>query len=150
MTQEAISPAGAEEHAVRTMYRAFTEHNPDLLDEACAPDWQDIPMVPGQLTRPAGLKLLIRGFLGAFPDMDIKVHELIGVSGKIGVRAEITGTHTGEILGIAPTGKFVSIPLHEFHHFRDGRITHTWHLEDWFGMLQQVGAWPPPAVQETR
>ncbi len=138
----------AEEQSIRTLYRAFSENNPDLVDEACASDWQDIPMVPGQEPGPAGLKPLIHGFLRAFPDMNITVHEIIGVAGRAGVRAEITGTHQGEFMGIAPTGKAISVPIHEFHHFQDGRITHTWHLEDWFGMLHQVGAWPPPAHQE--
>lgn len=31
--------------------------------------------------------------------------------------------------------------LHEFHHVENGRLTHTWHLEDWFGWLHQIGAW---------
>ena len=136
----ALSPE--EIRSLETMYRAFNENNPDLLDEACAPDWQDIPMVPGQGPGPDGLKQLIPGFLKAFPDLKIVVHELIGSAGRAGVRASLVGTHLGEIHGVKPTGQPVEIALHEFHHFQDGRITHTWHLEDWFGMLHQVGAWP--------
>ena len=131
-----------ETRSLETMYRAFNENAPDLLDEACAPDWQDIPMVPGQGPGPNGLKPLIPGFWRAFPDLKIVVHEVIGTAGRAGVRASITGTHRGEIHGVEPTGKTVNLPLHEFHHFRDGRITHTWHLEDWLGMFHQVGAWP--------
>ena len=138
----ALSPG--EIRSIETMYRAFNENNPDLLDAACAPDWQDIPMVPGQGPGPDGLKQLIPGFLKAFPDLKIVIHEIIGSAGRVGVRASIVGTHRGEIFGVQPTGKAVEIPIHEFHHLReDGRITHTWHLEDWFGMLHQVGAWPP-------
>ncbi len=84
-------------------------------------------------------------FLKAFPDLKIVVHEIVGSTGRAGVRASITGTHLGEIFGVAPTGKYVDVALHEFHHLKDGRITHTWHLEDWFGMLNQIGAWPPGA-----
>jgi len=58
------------------------------------------------------------------------------------VRAEITGTHKGAWFGVAPTNKTYRIPIHEFHHIENGRLTHTWHLEDWFGWLNQVGAWP--------
>ena len=92
---------------------------------------------------PDGLKKLFPMFLKAFPDMKVVVHEIVGTSGHGGVRASMTGTHLGEIFGIAPTGKSVDVALHEFHHLRDGRVTHTWHVEDWFGMLHQVGAWPP-------
>lgn len=131
-----------EVNSVEALYRAFTDKNPNLLDEALAPDWQDLPLAPGQLPGPDGLKLLIPGFLKSLPDLAIIVDEIIGFSGRAGVRARIVGTHKAEIFGIAPSGKTVQIALHEFHHLKDGRITHTWHLEDWFGMLHQIGAWP--------
>ncbi|WP_437810766.1 ester cyclase [Sorangium sp. So ce1078] len=139
-----------EQRAIETLYRAFSEQNPNLLDEAVASDWQDIPLAPGQGPGPDGLKPIIKAFIAAFPDIQITIKELIGVPGRAGVRAEITGTHKGEWFGIAPTGKTIRIPLHEFHHLNDGRITHTWHLEDWFGMLNQVGAWPPSATVESK
>ncbi|MFS8110602.1 ester cyclase [Rhizobium jaguaris] len=135
--------SATERKSIETLYRAFSDNNPDLLDEAVTSDWQDIPLAPGQGPGPAGLKPIIGAFIAAFPDMKITIKEIIGAPGRAGVRALITGTHKGEWFGIAPTNKTVSIPLHEFHHLENGRITHTWHLEDWFSMLQQVGAWPP-------
>ena len=74
--------------------------------------------------------------------MQIVVEDIIAQPGRAGVRAKIVATHKGEIFGIQPTGKPFSIAIHEFHYFDDDRITHTWHLEDWFGMLHQIGAWP--------
>jgi predicted ester cyclase len=154
MSQNVIfrSPALTEQeiHSIETLYRAFTDKNPDLLDEACTPDWQDIPLLPGQGPGPEGLKDLIPMFLAAFPDLKIVVHEIVGSAGHAGVRASIAGTHLGEIFGVAATGKQVDIALHEFHHLRDGKITHTWHLEDWFGMLNRIGAWPPASANEGR
>ncbi|MBV8224510.1 MAG: ester cyclase [Verrucomicrobia bacterium] len=132
-----------EIRSIETLYKAFNERNPDLLDQACAPDWEDIPMGPGQAPGPDGLKQLLPGFFQALPDLQIIIHEIIGIPGRAGVRASIVGTHRGEILGIKPTGKSVEVSLHEFHHLRDGRIIRTWHLEDWFGLLQQLNAWPP-------
>jgi predicted ester cyclase len=152
MTQQKASQVPSltreEIRSLETLYRAFTDKNLDLLDEACAPDWQDIPLAPGQGPGPDGLKKLVPEFLKAFPDLKIVVHEIVGSAGREGVRASITGTHLGEIFGVKPSGKFVDIALHEFHHLKDGRITHTWHLEDWFGMLHQVGAWPPMPLQK--
>jgi len=133
-----------EMRSIENLYRAFTDKNPALLDEACSPDWQDIPLLAGQGPGPQGLKDLIPMFLMAFPDMSIVIHEIVGSAGRAGVRASIVGTHQGQIFGVSPTGKTVDVPLHEFHHLRNGRITHTWHLEDWFGMLHKIGAWPPP------
>ncbi|MDB6080609.1 MAG: ester cyclase [Akkermansiaceae bacterium] len=146
MSTSTLPPLSETElRSIETLYRAFTEQNPDLLDQALAPDWQDIPLAPGQGPGPAGLKGLLPGFFAAFPDLKVTIDEIIGHSGKAGVRAKITATHLGDFLGVAPTGKPVTVALHEFHHLKDGRITHTWHLEDWFGMLNQISAWPPSA-----
>lgn len=74
---------------------------------------------------------------GAFPDARITIHELIGVRGRVAARAEINGTHKGEF-GVPETDKQVVIAIHEIHQVDNGRLTHTWHLEDWFGWMNQV------------
>lgn len=132
--------------AVETLYRAFSGR-PDLLDEAVAEDWQDIPLAPGQAAGREGMKPLIAGFNAAFPDAEVTIHEMFEAPGRVGVRAEITGTHSGEWLGIPPTGRRFAMALHEFHYVENGRVTHTWHLEDWLGWMRQVGA--VPAMEET-
>ncbi|ADW76484.1 protein of unknown function DUF1486 (plasmid) [Rahnella aceris] len=133
----------AERKAVEKIYQAFSLHDPDLMDEAVTQDWKDIPLAPGQASGPEGLKPIIRGFIEAFPDVKITIHDLLQTPGKIAVRAEITGTHHGSFMGIEPTGKFVSIRLHEFHELNGERVTTTWHLEDWFGAFMQLGQFPP-------
>jgi predicted ester cyclase len=135
----------AERLAVETLYRAFSDKNPNLVDEALAPDWNDIPLAPGQGPGPEGIKPIIRSFMQAFPDVQITVHDMIQEPGRIGVRAEITGTHEGELFGIAPTGKKVTFRLHEFHTLDGKRVTTTWHMEDWFGLFLQLGQFPPKA-----
>ena len=130
-----------ERRAIETLYRAF-ESDADLLDRAVTPDWQDIPLAPGQVPGREGMKPLIAGFLEAFPDTRITIQEIVGAPGRAAVRAELTGTHKGQWFGVAPTNKAFSIRLHEFHRIENGRITHTCHMEDWFGWLHQIGAWP--------
>jgi steroid delta-isomerase-like uncharacterized protein len=141
-SKAAISGTLAEEDrvAVETLYRVFSEHNPDLLDQAVTADWQDIPLAPGQAPGREGMKPMLQAFSAAFPDSKVTIHEIIGAPGKAAVRAEITGTHTGEWFGVAPTGRAFTLPIHEFHHVENGRVTHTWHMEDWFGWLHQMGA----------
>lgn len=135
----------AERAAVENLYRAFSDKNPDLLDLAVTSDWQDIPLAPGQGPGPEGFKPLLAGFIAAFPDINIIVHDMLQEPGKIAVRAEITGTHQGEFMGIAPTGKRISVRLHEFHLLNGERVTTTWHMEDWMAMFQQIGQFPPQA-----
>ena len=143
-TIQASALTVAQQHSLETFYRALSDKNPNLLDEAVTSDWQDIPLASGQVAGPEGLKQLMPMFFTAFPDLQIVIDDVISQPGRAGVRARIVGTHNGEIFGLQPTGKPVSIVLHEFHNFDNDRISHTWHLEDWFGMIQQIGAWPLP------
>ncbi len=136
----------AQQQSLETFYRAFSDKNPSLLDGAVTSDWQDIPLAPAQGLGSEGFKPLMQMFFTAFPDLQIIIDEIIAQPDRAGVRARMVATHRGEIFGFQPMGKPVSIALHEFHHFNHDRITHTWHLEDWFGMLHQIGAWPPAAL----
>ncbi|QGZ66025.1 ester cyclase [Paraburkholderia acidisoli] len=146
MTQTAThatsTASNADLEAVRTLYRAFSEKNPALVDAVLAADWDDIPLAPGQQPGPAGIKPIIESFGKAFPDVQIVIHDIVQAVEKVAVRAEITGTHEGELFGIAPTGKKVSFRLHEFHKVQNGRIATTWHMEDWFGLFLQLGQFP--------
>ncbi len=145
MSRDPIHPGSglsADSRAtVQTFYRAFAGE-PDLLDQVVTPDWQDIPLAPGQGSGREGIKPMIRAFKTAVPDLAVTVHDIMVKGDGIGVRAEMSGTHTGEWFGVAPTGKAFRIAVHEFHRIENGRLTHTWHLEDWFGWLNQIGAWP--------
>ena len=119
----------AEIHAIEAFYSAWKEKKPELLDQVCTTDWQDIPLGPGQAPGPQGLGAIIGAFTSAFPDVEVVIHELFGSHERAGVRAEIRFTNPHEIPGVPGPGSLVAITLHEFHYLRDGRLTHTWHLE---------------------
>ena len=133
-----------ELNAIIALYAAFERGDGALLDQAISEGWQDIPLTPGQALGRDGMKPVIAAFHASFSHLKVIVHEVIGAAGRAGVRAEIRGQHTGEWFGRPATGATFAIPLHEFHHLDEGRITHTWHLEDWFGWLNQIGAEHPP------
>ncbi|ALM86548.1 ester cyclase [Bordetella sp. N] len=131
-----------ERQAVLNLYEVFNQKNPDLLAQAVAPTWKDIPLAPGQGPGPDGFKPVVQGFFDAFPDVRIHIHDLVQLPGKIAVRAEISGTHQGALFGIPATGKRVSFRIHEFHELDGERITTTWHMEDWFALFLQLGQFP--------
>ena len=53
------------------------------------------------------------------------------------------GTHQGDWMGIAPTGKQVTIPGIAIHRITGGRIVENWLSMDMLGALQQLGVVPP-------
>ncbi|ENN86832.1 hypothetical protein RHSP_31470 [Rhizobium freirei PRF 81] len=144
MTDGTLQATGVNEQdlaTLNTFYKAFAGH-PDLLDDCVTADWQDIPLAPDQEPGREGAKPLISGFSAVFADLKIEIIEMIGMPGKIAVRGVMTGRHIGELFGVAPTGKSFSLPIHEFHTIENGRLTQTWHMEDWLGWFAQMGAWP--------
>jgi predicted ester cyclase len=137
---QVFGPSADDRRAVECLYRAFSEHNPDLLDEAVTQDWQDIPLARRQASGREGMKPPIRAFGAAFPDAKVTIDEIIGAPCRAAVRAGISGAHGGEWFGVPASATRFVLPIHEFHRLENGRLTHTWHPEDWFGWLRQVGA----------
>jgi predicted ester cyclase len=57
-------------------------------------------------------------------------------------RKTFRGTHRGEFLGIAPTGRSVSFDVIDVVRIADGRIAEHWNVVDLMGLLQQIGPRP--------
>jgi predicted ester cyclase len=132
---ETISSATLE--AIQQSYKAWQTNDLTIVDTLFSPDWQEIPMAPGQKPGPEGLKNLITFFHQTFPDIEITMQDIFGTAERIAVRAEMTFTHDKEFMGILPVNQKVKVSMLELHHLKDGKVTHTWHLEDWFGLLMQ-------------
>ncbi len=78
-----------------------------------------------------------------FGDAKWTVHEVLDAgSDTVVTRWTGSGTHTGELLGIAPTGKSVNVDGIWIHRIADGKIVETWNVWDTLGMLQQLGVAP--------
>ena len=134
------------DNLIGTLYEAFTG-KPELLDAVLTEDWDDIPLGPGQEPGRAGARALIEWLSKAFSDLRYVVEEIIDARGEdgngmVGVRARMHGVYTGELFGIAPTGRETEVRTHEFHQIVDGRVVRTHHMEDWLSWFQQVGSWP--------
>ncbi len=130
----------AQRAAIETLYRAFNLGRPELLDEALAENWRDLPLAPGQQPGRDGLKPMIATFRAAFAEVAFTPEEIVVCDGRAAVRLTLSGRHVGEWMGVPATGREFRIAVHELHHLDGDRITDTWHLEDWAGSRKQVGA----------
>ncbi|GAA6620232.1 ester cyclase [Scytonema sp. NUACC26] len=128
------------ETLARQFYAAFNTGNVDILDDILAVDWADRPAIPGQAPGPDGEKATIRAFRTAFPDVQFTLEDILVTENKVAVRSTIHATHQGKFLGIAPTNRSVTFRTMDIHRIAEGRIAETWHLEDFYGLLQQINA----------
>lgn len=78
----------------------------------------------------------------AYPDLRVTSEELIAEGDKVVSRNVVTGTHQGEYMGIAPTGRSVSYEEIFVMRLADDRIVETWGVVDVLGQLRQLGAAP--------
>jgi steroid delta-isomerase-like uncharacterized protein len=110
-----------------------------VLDALIAPGYVENNPAPGQAAGAAGVKARIQSLRSAFPDLRYVLEEVVGEGEIVAVRYHWGGTHRGAFLGIAPTGRKVSVRGMDFYRFAGGRIVEHWDNVDEFGMLSQLG-----------
>lgn len=90
----------------------------------------------------------VKNFLGmmraAIPDMRAEVHDTIAEGDRVVVHFTMSGSHTGDLLGIQGTGRRVSIPCINIYRIAAGKIAETWQLAGELSLLAQIGAYSPP------
>jgi steroid delta-isomerase-like uncharacterized protein len=90
-----------------------------------------------------GFKAVHTAFVGAIPDIHITVDEIISAGDLVATHFTCRGTHTGDHLGFAATGKPVIFPGMVLSRIRDGQIIGGWNVVDFLSLLQQTGKVPP-------
>src|SRR4051812_36155354 len=78
--------ARAEKKNVSLWYDAFSTKDPTLLDRIVGKDWVDIPPAPDQPPGPAGARQILAEITTAFPDLDIKIEDVLQEGNKVIVR----------------------------------------------------------------
>lgn len=131
---------GTYKQDVHLWYDAFSQKDPARLDRILAPTWVDIPSPPGLPPGPAAAKMLLAQLTGAFPDLNLAIHDVIQEGNKVVVRATMSGTQKRDFAGIPARDRRMSIQVVDIHEFEDGKIARTWHTEDWMTGLRELGA----------
>ena len=91
-----------------------------------------------------GLKQHVAIFEAAFPRYWLKAEDMIVEGDKVAIRASFGGTHQGDLMGIAPTGKEISGKGIFNYRIADEKVVEFWPGFDQLAVLQQLGAIPPP------
>jgi predicted ester cyclase len=85
---------------------------------------------------------LFADFRAAFPDWHEEVVHLVAEGDSVAGRFRCSGTHLGEFLGEAPTGKRMEVEEVFFLRAEGGRFVDFWGLEDSLGRMRQLGLLP--------
>jgi predicted ester cyclase len=120
--------------------------NWNVLDQHIAPEYIGHDAAnPQTISGIDGLKANFQTYIDGFGDARITIDQQLAEGDMVASRWTGRGTHTGEIMGIAPTGKEVTVTGITISKLRDGKIIEDWTNWDALGMLVQLGAVPTPA-----
>lgn len=112
-----------------------------LADELLAPDFRYYGP-PSLMAEPAdreGFKQLVAAYRRAFPDLREAVEGQLSDGDRVVQFTVSRGTFTGEMAGMAPTGRAYTVPGIEVVRVVDGRIVETRIMFDSLGLAMQAG-----------
>jgi steroid delta-isomerase-like uncharacterized protein len=111
----------------------------DQFDNLVASNCIDHDPAPGQLPGPADYAAFFGMMHKAFPDLKIEVEHLVADDENVSFAYTVTGTHKGDFMGIAPTGKPIKARGLQISKFEDGKMVERWGSTDELGILKALG-----------
>ena len=123
---------------MRTHDEVWSKGNLDLIDELYSPEyvahWAD-----GEDTDRDGIRKMITEARAAFPDMTESVVHIVAEGDLVVTHFISSGTFTGEMNGLEPSGKKMSRPEIAVHRIVDGKIVEQWTVSDQLAVMKQLG-----------
>ena len=142
--------ADANKEIVRRLGVEPWEGNIGVIDELVTPDYVGHdPSQPEDMRGPEGVKQFVTTYLTAFPDGRITIDEQLAEGDHVASHWTGRGTQQGDLMGIPPTGKQVTVTGITISRVKDGKVVEEWTNWDTLGLLQQLGVVPEMAGATT-
>jgi steroid delta-isomerase-like uncharacterized protein len=118
--------------------------NLSLIDELTTEDVVDHEEgLPGQPPGRDGVKFFVNAMRQAFPDLRLKSIDPTMTDGDLeAARTILSGTHSGEFMGIPASGSAVEFESIDIIRLSDGKVAEHWGVTDVLSLMQQIGAVP--------
>ena len=126
----------ANKDIVRRFIEVYNKRDLDLIDDFIAADYVDHT---NKVDR-EGLKQLFALGFEAYPDWHETIEDIIAEGDKVWVRLSYKGTHKGEFMGLAPTGKKVTSKAVDIYRIVSGKLAEYWNVTDNINIMKQIGA----------
>jgi predicted ester cyclase len=139
----ATDSAQRSDEMARAFVSAITVQDSATFDLVLARNFQSYGR-DGLRSR-TGLKQYFADLHKSFGDLTFEVHENVGVlveNDLIALRTIMTGSHTGDYLGVAPTGQRFQTSVSHVLRTRDDQIVEHWPVMDTYRILVKIGAIP--------
>ncbi|MEK6375056.1 MAG: ester cyclase [Acidobacteriota bacterium] len=121
----------------RWFEEVWNERREEAIDELMAPDAVG-HMEGGDVAGPQGFREVRAIFLNALPDMHITVEDVLSDGDQAVVRWRVRATHTGELLGVAPSQRKIDFRGMSWLTVRDGKLAEGWDTWNLGGLLDSL------------
>ncbi len=121
---------------VRRFIEAYNKQNLDSLDEFVSQDYVDHT---NKLRGLESLKQLMSAGIKGVPDWHETIEDIIAEGDKVWVSLAYTGTHTGEMFGITPTGNKITATAVDIYRVVNGKLAEYWNVTDKLALLKPQG-----------
>jgi len=122
----------------------FTKGDLGAVDEYLAGDYVDHDPPMGFPASQEGMRAAAAAFRAAFPDWHSDIGFYVEEGDLVVENFTASGTQQGEIFGVPPSGRTVSLPGINIWRVRDGLIVERWGRLDDLGLMRQLGLVPQP------
>jgi predicted ester cyclase len=140
LMENTVASTEENKQIARDYMKAFMQGDEAWLRRHIAPEFRrNDPGRPFEVRGPEGVKQLVDGFLSGIPDIELFIEDVIAEGEKVLVRLRAKGTHSGDLIGVPPTGRPIDIDVLDLLQFRDGVLVEQWALIDNLGLLRQIG-----------
>jgi steroid delta-isomerase-like uncharacterized protein len=128
----------------RNFEEVWNQHKLNVIDELVSANTVLYdPSIPGgKVTGPKGYRQFVEVYLAAFPDVHFTINDQFADGDKVATRWTVSGTHKGDLMGIAPTGKHSTSTGITIDRYQNGKAVESFSNWDTLGMFQQLGVVP--------
>lgn len=124
----------------RLYHSVWNERRLEFIDKIIAQSHAlGDPTLSGGAVGPAAYRRQVERFLKGLPDLRFNIDETVSEKDKLVVAWTLTGTHSGELLGIPATNKKISVSGITINQIADGKILESTVLWDVLSLMQQLG-----------
>jgi steroid delta-isomerase-like uncharacterized protein len=123
----------------RKVEQFWNNGNPALINQLFAPNYQHHDPHNPEVYDLETYTRWLTALRAAFPDLRMHIDDIITEGNKVVLRWTIRGTHTGEYMGLLPTGQKMTLSGINVYYVADGKITEAWFNYDSVGMMGQLG-----------
>lgn len=133
----------SEEHnisIIKRMVDLINQQKLSQLSELTHPNFKrhDLAGALPEVSGTNGPVNLVQMVLRAIPDLHYEIQQIVAKDDRVAVQLRGTGTHRGEFLSVAGTGKRIQWNAINIYRFQDGKVIENWQLLDVWGLMCQM------------